>query len=256
MQLGMRSTVVCTLALWVSLQGLLGAEAHVGSDEKTNNRYYKLSPMADRLRVVYTIFFGRQPGNALRRQMDRDRDRNISESEKHAWKEEMADAVMASVQVEQGGRAAVIHWSEVSLGMAGDGLKDGPFSLDLVGSVCLTAPSDSGEHSFVFRESLRLPKPGETELHLDPAPGTIITKQELSGREIEGSDTRWQGGAGPVASGFRLQYRVAKGQTAALDSLCDPPAAKDTRGRSLLAIVGALLLAGLGIWFVKRRQVC
>lgn len=227
--------------------------AHVGSDEKTNNRYYKLSPMADRVRLAYTIFFGRQPGNLLRRDIDSDQDGKISDGERTTYREKLAQEVFKSVSVQLNGSNVDVRWSDVSVGMGGDSVFDGPFSVDLIGSVCLINPAPDSLHSFVFRESLRLPLPGETELHLDPAPGIEVTKSVLNNKPMTGDQKRWFGGAGPAAKdGYELEFLVKNNESAGIDTLCDPVAESRTSKR-LFWLFAAILAAIAAVFLARRR---
>ncbi len=231
------------------------ALAHVGSDEKTNNRYYKLTPMSDRVRVAYTIFFGRQPSLEIRRGMDLDGDSKISNSEKNSYREQLAREVFNVVSVELDHSASEVRWSEVTLGLGGDSIFDGPFSIDLIGSVCLVAPAPGTTHHLVFRESLRLPVPGETELHLDPAPGVGIRKSILDKAPLVGNEKRWTGGAGPIANGYELGFLVKNMDSAGMDSLCEPDKHEGTSKYVLASLVIAVVLAGMGGLVFARRKV-
>ncbi len=228
--------------------------AHVGSDEKTNNRYYKLTPMSDRVRVAYTIFFGRQPSLEIRRGMDLDGDRKISNSEKNSYREQLAREVFKVVSVELDHSPSEVKWSEVTLGLGGDSIFDGPFSIDLIGSVCLVSPAPDTRHHLVFRESLRLPVPGETELHLDPAPGVDIRKSILDKAPLVGNEKRWTGGAGPVTNGYELEFLVKNMDSAGMDSLCDPDEDESASRYLLVLLVIAAVLAGMvGLFLVRRK---
>ncbi|MBL4635914.1 MAG: hypothetical protein JKY56_18785 [Kofleriaceae bacterium] len=230
--------------------------AHVGSDEKVNNRYYKLTPMSDRVRVAYTIFFGRQPSLEIRRGMDLDGDRKISESEKNSYREQLAREVFNVVSVELDHSGSEVRWSEVTLGIGGNSIFDGPFSIDFIGSVCLVAPAPGTTHHLVFRESLRLPLPGETELHLDPAPGIDIRKSILDKVPLTGNEKRWTGGAGPIAKGYELEFTVKNMDSAGMDSLCDPDKDEGAPKTLLVFLVIAAVLAGTAGIFLGRRRAC
>ena len=228
--------------------------AHVGSDEKVNNRYYKLTPMSDRVRVAYTIFFGRQPSLEIRRGMDLDGDRKISESEKNSYREQLAREVFKVVSVELDHSPSEVRWSEVTLGLAGESVFDGPFSIDLIGSVCLVAPAPDTTHHLMFRESLRLPLPGETELHLDPAPGIDIRKSILDKVPLAGNEKRWTGGAGPIINGYELEFTVKNMDSAGMDSLCEPDKDEGMSTSVLVLLVIASILAGVAGLVLARRN--
>jgi hypothetical protein len=232
-----------------------GVHAHIGSSEKVNNRYYKLAPMADRVRIVYTIFFGREPSAELRREMDTDRDGMLSASEVATFAGALQSDVVGSTAATLGANDTEIYWQPIDLGIGRATTSGGAFSADLVGTVCLTQSSPTEEHRLIFVDGLVLPKPGESELRLDPAPGIRIVESRLGGREV-GAGHKWQGGAGPVAQGYQLSFLVERDDSAGLDDLCKPPPPEKHRLRSIL-VGGAVLLllaAALGLRAFRRRR--
>jgi hypothetical protein len=229
------------------------ASAHVGSSEKVNNRYYKITPMADRVRVAYTIFFGRLPGMQIRRRMDLNHDGQLSGSEAQKFAEQIATELRKSVSADLGESGSEIRWKEPAIGIGTPNISGGPFSVDLVGTLCL-AEQAGQEHRFVFRDRMRLPLPGETELFLDPAPGIVVTKSELDGRPARSRGEKWQGGPGPARQGYELRFIVESDETAGMDSACDPEPARESSTRTwiLVASAAGLLLCGL-LLFLRRR---
>lgn len=233
------------------------ASAHVGSSEKVNNRYYKITPMADRVRLAYTIFFGREPGMVIRRRMDKNRDGQISPKESKAYAQLIEGEIHKSVSVALDGAAFDIRWRDVDIGLGKPNTAGGPFSLDFIGTVCLASKAWGLENRLVFRDRMRLPKPGETELFLDPAPGIRVIRSEMDGREVRTRGEKWQGGPGPAQKGYQLSFVVESDETAGLDSACDPP--KKNASMRLLWIglfLGAGLVgAGLLLWRGRRSAV-
>src|SRR5690606_13336387 len=75
------------------------AHAHVAPSEDTNNRYVKLTPMADRVRIAYTILIGHAPGRLTRPSLDRDRDGAISDAEADTWARDLAARVLADLDL-------------------------------------------------------------------------------------------------------------------------------------------------------------
>lgn len=229
--------------------------AHIGSSETVNNRYYKLAPMADRVRIVYTIFFGREPSADLRRNMDTDRDGVLSASEVATYAGALQSDVVRSTAATLGANGAKIHWQPIDLGIGRATTSGGAFSADLVGTVCLQQSGPKEVHRLTFVDGLVLAKPGESELRLDPAPGIRIAESRLGGREV-GAGHKWQGGAGPVAQGYQLSFLVERDDSAGLNDLCKPPPSEKHRLRSIL-VGGAVLLllaAALGLRAVRRRR--
>lgn len=225
----------------------------MGSSEKVNNRYYKLTPMADRVRVAYTIFFGRQPGMQIRRRMDTNHDGQLSPREGADYAEKIAVELRKAVSVELEGVAVDPRWRDVDIGIGTPTIAGGPFSVDLVGSVCLAKQSGQENH-FVFRDRMRLPLPGETELFLDPAPGIRVTHSEIDGREVKTRGEKWMGGAGPAQKGYELRFVVESDETAGLDSACDPPVKRSGTMRLLLVVGAGAGLLCCALFFVLRRR--
>lgn len=231
------------------------ALAHVGPSDTTNNRYYKLTPMSDRVRLAYTIFFGREPGQVMRQRMDVDRDGVLSPAEVSTYSQVIAKELIASVSFLQGGKETKLSWQDVDVGMGTMDVAGGPFSVDLIGTVCLDHRKLDVEHQLVFRDRLRLPKPGETELSLAPAPGIQITKSVLDGRTSRHSE-KWQGGPGPAQSGYEFAFTVQRDQTGPLDASCTPPPPRGTWTLWFAAAGAALaLLAGFWIRRLARPKV-
>src|SRR6266545_4571338 len=55
--------------------------AHVAPSVDDNNRYVKVTPLADGFRLAYTVFFGEIPGAAERPSIDTNRDSRIDDGE-------------------------------------------------------------------------------------------------------------------------------------------------------------------------------
>ena len=78
-------------AVWaVGLAGLAWpapAAAHVAPSVGDNNRYLKLTPMGDRVRLSYTVFYGEIPGAGMRGAIDANHDGTIDRAERAAWRD-------------------------------------------------------------------------------------------------------------------------------------------------------------------------
>lgn len=231
------------------------AFGHVGPSDATNNRYYKLTPMADRVRLAYTIFFGRQPGQVMRHRMDVNRDGVLSSDEVSAYRQVIAKQLFASVSFLQAGKDAKLLWQDVDVGMDTMDVDSGPFSVDFIGTVCLDDRRLGIEHELVFRDRLRLPSPGETELSLAPAPGIQITKSVLDGRASRHVE-KWQGGPGAAQTGYAFAFIVQKDELGPLDSVCTPPVATSSRRRLYMLGGGGIVLALLlAMWAWRSRRL-
>lgn len=245
-----RSTALLALLVCVLSEPVA---AHVGPSEKTNNRYYKLTPMSDRVRLAYTIFFGREPGLVTRRHMDVDRDGVLSPREIATYGKVMAKELFASVSFLEAGKEVEILWQDADVGLERLDVSAEPFSVDFIATVCLDTQQIGYEHSLVFRDRLRLPKPGETELSMMPAPGIRITGSALDGRPSRHSE-KWQGGPGPAQVGYEFSFVVESDELAVLDQSCAKP--KTSRSNRWLAFVGAAVLALVGgvVIFLRHRR--
>jgi hypothetical protein len=135
-------------------------DAHVGPSVDDNNRYLKLTPGADRVRLAYTVFFGEVPGAQMRRSLDGNRDGQISDAEAKAYGDKLAAEVAPSLEITVDGITWRVTWSTVTVGMGTPSVTAGAFSVDLVGYLCL--PSARGRHAVLLRDRFRVPRPGET----------------------------------------------------------------------------------------------
>src|SRR5512139_3723200 len=108
------------------------ALAHVAPSVDDNNRYIKITPQADRLRLAYTVFFGEVPGAALRRTVDADHDGAISDAEAQTYGDRVAADVLAAVEVAVDGTQQRIAWKQGSVGMGSPSVTAGAFSIDMI----------------------------------------------------------------------------------------------------------------------------
>lgn len=251
----MRS-LICGAALYGAAIAAFSpsGHAHVGSSETVNNRYYKLAPMADRVRLVYTIFYGRQPSGALRRSIDSDHDGLLSDVEVAAYANTLQSEVFSSTSAHLDTKEIPIRWQPVDMGMGRATTSGGAFSADFVGTICLENKSIGSEHALVFRDHLRLDSPGESELRIDPAPGIRIIESRIGGREIGAGGHKWQGGPGPAEQGHTLRFFVEQDDSAGLDRSCKPTRPGTSSRVLLYAGAAAVLLLGGVVVFWRRRK--
>src|SRR5260370_36401111 len=141
------------------------AAAHVAPSVDDNNRYLKLTPLGDRMRLAYTVFFGEVPGRALRATIDLNKDGAISEDEATAFGAKVAGDVAPALDVTVDGVQRPVAWNQVVVGMGTPDASAGAFSVDLVAWLCL--PSPRGHHAVQLRDHYRIPPAGETELRVD-----------------------------------------------------------------------------------------
>src|SRR5260221_10143937 len=89
------------------------ARAHVAPSVSDNNRYLKLTPLGDRVRLAYTVFYGEAPGAELRRTIDGNHDGTIDDAESQAFGDRIARDIAAALEVTVDGAAQPVAWSEV-----------------------------------------------------------------------------------------------------------------------------------------------
>jgi hypothetical protein len=190
------------------------ALGHVAPSERENNRYLLVAPLADRVRLAYTVWMGHEPGRRARPRIDTNRDGRIDPAEADALGAQVAAQVAPHVTVEVDGRPIAIEWQEIDVGLGEPSTDGGAFAIDLVAWVCLDRPREQLTHRLLLRDRFRIPDPGETELRIEESPGVRITRSDLGGPESvrPGAvrlDFRWRGGPGPAeAHGYLLEFTV------------------------------------------------
>ncbi len=241
--------VALALVLIGPFAGVRLAQGHVSAAVRDNNRYIKLLVFGDHVRLAYIIYFGEIPGQKLRRAMDRNGDGTISESEGQAFAHSWAERVASATVLRSGDRPLELRWESTDLGIDDRSASGGAFTLDLVAWLCVD-PSDAYVE---LRDSLELPRPGETEVVPEESPGTEITRIALGGRTDQ--PLTFNGAENPLRDGLLLRWS-AEDQT--VSKRCrDRTSAGSSRQRSwglILGAGGALLIALLGIAVVRRRK--
>jgi hypothetical protein len=226
------------------------AAGHVGPSPDVNNRYLKLSPLADGIRLVYTVYVGEQPGRAFRRRGDRDGDGAIGEAEARRLGEELGAEVAAALRVELDGAPVPLVWREVEVGVGDPRIEGGSLAIDLVAWLCFAGPP-GGRHELVLRDGYVLPTPGESELRVEESPGVVVRAAGL-GAAASGArdlDLRWRGAGQPTArDGYRVELEVDP-ELAMRGGVCGAEAESSAGHRwwavAGLLIVGVLVVAGL-----------
>jgi hypothetical protein len=248
-----------SLALAVGAVTLLSG--HVAPSLDDNNRYLKLTPLGDRVRLAYTVFFGEVPGATERRTIDTNGDGHIDDAEAHAFALRLGAEVARGLTAELDGAPARVDWAVVDPGMGTPAVAAGAFSVDLVAYLCL--PSPRGRHRVVVRDRFRIAHPGETEVQVDDGPpGVTIETARVGSAEDPTYDYRFVGPGGPIESeGLELVFFVAEQATASRDATCPgmaSPRATDGAGRTWLwlVILAALALATVVVaaLLVHRRR--
>ena len=183
------------------------AHAHVSPSVDDNNRYVKLTPQADRIRVAYTVFFGEVPGAALRPTIDTNKDSTISDAEAQTYGNRIAADVIAALELAVDGKQQRITWKDVSVGMGSPVVRAGSFSIDMIAYVCL--PVVGGRHEALLRDRFRVPKPGETEVRVEDSTGITVELARIGGSDALANDFKFVGPGGPLSDdGLRVTFVV------------------------------------------------
>jgi hypothetical protein len=252
----MRPRVLATIVAIVLaiVVAIAPAAAHVAPAVGDNNRYLKLTPLGDRIRLAYTVFYGEVPGATLRRTIDRNHDGAIDDRETQAYGDRIAKDVAAALIIAVDNLPQPVAWSEVVVGLGTPSAAAGAFSIDLVAWLCLSSPR--GKHTVLLRDAYRLERPGETEVKVEDSPGVTIAATRIGGAEDEAHDYKLVGPSGALETeGLDLQF--AAGDQAAIggDATCHAASAPPLPARVIIATAAilAFVLAGL-VTLVRRLR--
>ena len=218
------------------------ARAHVTPSVDDNNRFLKLTPLGDRVRLAYTVLFGDTPGQSERAAIDTNHDGTISEDEAHAFGAQLAAQVAAGVDLEVDGKGQKVAWTDVDVGMGTPQVTGGSFSIDLVTYPCLGAPR-LGPHRVRLRDHFRLTRPGRTDVKIEDSPGVTVDRARIG--DADASDFSSVGPGGPLDNdGLDLRFTVDGKAPAAPDATCAADAPSPAGHQSLVI---ALALAGAAV---------
>ena len=227
--------------------------AHVAPSVDDNNRYLKLTPLGDRVRIAYTVFFGEIPGASERRGIDANRDGRIDDAEAHAFGERLAGQVAANVELEVDGARQPLRWTTIDVGMGTPDVAAGSFSVDLVAYPCL--PTARGRHRILLRDKLQLPQPGETEVKVEDSPGVSIDHARVGAADDPSYDYKFVGAGGPIADdGLDLQFNAGPKSAVTADNVCAAPAKPGSTLPWLLGGAGVLVVAAGSFFVLWRRR--
>jgi len=237
--------------------GIRRAAAHVAPSVGDNNRYVKLTPLGDRVRLAYTVFYGEVPGAELRVAIDANRDGAIDDAESQAFGVRVAGEIAAALEATVDGARQPVVWSQVVVGMGTPATAAGTFSIDLVAAICLTPPR--GRHRIELRDRFQLARPGETEIRFEDSPGITVDRARVGDDADPGIDYKIIGpapvlGAAGPAGGIEIAFTAGPGAVVAADASCARGAGQ--RGAPPGVIVGVLAaLAALvaGAVTIARR---
>jgi hypothetical protein len=254
----MRRVPLPAIAFVVGLGVLAGvAAAHVAPSTSDNNRYLKLTPLGDRVRLAYTVFYGEIPGAELRRTLDANHDGAIDDAESGAYGDRIARELAAALEVTVDGAPWPVAWSQVVVGLGTPRTAAGTFSIDLVASICLARPR--GTHQVQIRDRFQLARPGETQIRFEDSPGVKLDRARVGDDTAPGIDytiigpTPVLGAAGPEG-GIELGFTAGATAVVASDAACRPGATPGGGSLgALAAAAGALGVAGAGGIMLARR---
>lgn len=224
------------------------AAAHVAPSVGDNNRYLKLTPLGDRVRLAYTVFYGEVPGAELRRAIDANRDGTIDDAESQAFGRRIAAQIAAALEVTADGARRPVAWSQVVVGMGTPSTAAGTFSIDLVASICLAPPR--GRHAVELRDRFELSRPGETEIRFEDSPGVAVDRARVGDDGDPGIDYKIIGptpvlaAAGP-AGGIELVFTAGDKAVVGSDAACVRPAPRSGVSAAVVAGWAAALAAAL-----------
>jgi len=232
------------------------AAAHVAPAIGDNNRYLKLTPLGDRVRLAYTVFYGEVPGTGMRQVIDTNHDGTIDSAESEVFGGQLAKDVAAALVITIDGAAQPVAWSQVIVGLGTPRVAASAFSVDLVAWLCL--PSPRGTHTVILRDHYPLARPGETEVKAEDSPGVTITASRIGGAEDEAHDYKLVGPSGALdTDGLELQFTAGDKAQITADAVCTIARPRLALPAGLIVGAGAALafvLAGAGALVMRRRR--
>jgi hypothetical protein len=228
------------------------ALAHVAPAVDDNNKYFRLTPLGDRVRLAYTVFFGEVPGAIARKAIDANGDGKISEAEAHAFGVALSGRVAAGLELTVEGAVRPIQWQTIDVGMGTPDVAAGSFSVDLVTYACFATPR--GHHHIHVRDRFAVERPGESEAMLEDSPGVDVVRARVGALDDPSHDYRFAGPDGPLADdGFDVEVEATERSIVAPDATC--PAIASSRSPVLVVALAVLaVLAGGCAFFVVRRR--
>lgn len=230
------------------------AAAHVGPSKDDNNRYLKLTPQADRLRVAYTVFFGEVPGARMRPSIDADHDGSISEAEAQAFGDKLAAEVAAALDIQLDKAQLAVRFDQIVVGMGSPAVRAGSFSVDLIANLCI---GPNSRHEVVLRDRFKLLNPGETEVRIEDVHGIGIPSVRIG--QSKDKQVKYVGPGGPLADdGVELVFEVTPGAPTPTSACATPAAGSPSGDIPAIYVIGAgslvaFILAAI-VTLVQRRR--
>lgn len=240
------------VVLAITLVGAI-ALAHVAPSVDDNNRYLKVTPQGDRVRIAYTVFFGEKPGSRMRPGIDRDHDGMLSDGEAQAFADQLAGEVAAALEVTVDGVTSAMQWSEAVPGLGSPRVAAGAFSIDLIAHLCLAEPR--GRHRVVVRDRFRLTNPGETEVKVDTLPGVSIDAARVGNATAPNHDFRFIGPGGPLSDdGLDVTFTASDDAPLGTTACATPIATPSSSRRWAVVAAVAIGVAVVAVVVVAGRR--
>jgi hypothetical protein len=244
------------LAIAVLLVLAARADAHVSPSMGENNRFLKVTPLGDRIRLAYTIMYGQMPGAVLRRTIDTSRDGAIDSRESEAFGARIAGELAGALEVTVDGKPQPVAWAQVVVGLGTPETVAGTFSIDLIAWFCLPAPR--GTHTLLLRDRYPLDRPGETEVKVEDSPGIKVDRARIGDDDELGDSYKILGPGGPLQDhGLDVQFTAGAQSIITSDAICEkpaPPRTLPTRAIVGSAVAVAVVLVGAVALLRRRRQ--
>jgi hypothetical protein len=248
--------VVRTITLAaLAVAGSIGsASAHIAPSETENNRYLKITPAGDRIRLAYTVFYGEEPGAQFRPQIDTNHDGQVSDAEAQVFGTARSADVAAALEITLDGKTLPVHWQTVAVGMGSPQVSAGSFSIDFVTTVCMAG---AGKHALLVRDRFRIPNPGETEAKVEDAPGIAIDHTHIGLIQDPSNDYKFVGPGGPLMDdGMSVAFTVTD-KAPLQDGACKAASMKvsgTASPRLFFAVLGGAIGLGVAIAMARKRR--
>ena len=242
-----RARIALAAVAVVAVARAAPAAAHVAPSVGDNNRYVKVTPLGDRLRLAYTVIYGQFPGALLRKTIDANHDGAIDDAESRAFGAALAARVAAGLEVTIDGARRPVAWREIVVGLGTPETVAGTFSVDLVAALCLATPR--GTHEALVRDRFQLERPGETEVKVEDSPGIKVDHARIGVDDDLGEQYKIVGPGGPLQDdGLDLQFTAGAHAPLTADGACaDTTPARSTPTAVIAgaAAAGAFLVAAI-----------
>jgi hypothetical protein len=244
----MRRLVLLVVAITMAAD----AFAHIAPSVDDNNRFLKVTPQADRVRLAYTVFFGENPGRAMRPTLDTDKNGQISDDEAQVLGNRVAAEVLAAMELAVDGKQQRFAWKAVSVGLGTPDVRGGSFSVDMIAYVCFA--SARGKHAVHVLDRFRVPKPGETEVRVDDSLGIKVERAKIGDASALNNDFKFVGPGGPLGdTGLDIAF-VADERAQMSNECAAAPASGSGAPWMLIGIAAAIAAIIAGVIIYTRRR--